>query len=179
MNKFDFVGALANIRPSATFLRLHHYKNEAGEIADYNIVFHIDYKSALERSIAAIENYNPKDALESKAKVELLDGYQKSISNLINYDSNDHYDHFYDDSGNVIKGVKLHKQSNTVHLYGAVVNKKVLKQVDKKLVKKSPLSIAKDKLRKLAPLSNFRQFKITPNQVDKITVGGITLAVTE
>ena len=42
MNKFDFVGTLASIRPAATFLRLHHYRNELGEVADYNIVFHIN-----------------------------------------------------------------------------------------------------------------------------------------
>lgn len=170
MNKFDFVGALATIRPAATFLRLHNYRNELGEVADYNIVFHINYKNALERAIITIQNYQPENNLEVQAKAELLDGYQSSLKKIGTLEKDDHYDHFYDDKGKVIKGVKLHKATDTIHLYGAVVNKKIVTAGKSKVTNKRPLTIAKDKLRSLTPLSAFRQFKITPNQVDKISV---------
>jgi hypothetical protein len=177
MNKFDFVGTLASIRPAATFLRLHHYRNELGEVADYNIVFHINYKNAIERSIAAIEAYQPENKLEAQAKSELLDGYQTSLKKVGVLENDDHYDHFYDDNGKVIKGVKLHKATDTIHLYGAVVNKKVVTAGKNKVTNKRPLTIAKDKLRSLTPLSAFRQFKITPSQVDKITVENLDLKI--
>ncbi len=179
MNKFDIVGTLATIRPSATFLQLHHYRNLAGEVADYNIVFHISYQSALERSIAALQSYKPENDLEIQAKSELIDGYQSSLTKMDSFLDEKSYHHFYDENGSLIKGVKLHKKTDTLHLYGAVVSKKTLAPGKYKKTNKSPLSLAKDKLRKMTPINSFRQFKITPSQVEKITVERLEIIPTE
>jgi hypothetical protein len=171
MNQHDFVNVLAKLRPSATFLQLHKYQNEVGEVANYNIVFHVSYKSALERSILSLESYHPLDDLEAIAKDQLLDSHRASLSKLeSSSDSDERYSYFYDSEGSVIKGVKLHKLTNTLHLYGAVVSKKVTTPVVRKVTNKSGLTLAKDKLRQLTPLSAFCQFKITSDKVDKISV---------
>ncbi len=171
MNNSDLVSIFSKIRPSATFMQLHQYKNTVGEIADYNIVFHISYNSALERSIMVLEKYHPNDDFELKAKSELIDGYQNSLSQANSLLEGDkHYQYFHDNTGSLIKGLKLHTKTNSLHLYGAVVNKKIITPVSYPKTSSSPTTKAKEKLRKLTPISAFRQFKIGAGSVQKICV---------
>jgi hypothetical protein len=178
MNQQDFINELAKLRTSATFLTLHGYRSEAGEISDFSIVFHISYKNALEKSIQELEKIIPTSVLEAQAKSELIDGYHASLkkNDSDNPDNiTDAYERFFDSNGTPIKGVKLHKDSKTLHLYGMVVHKKVRIPGTYKEKNSKELTIAKDNLRKLCPVSKFRQFKLTHESVEKITVENISL----
>jgi len=178
MDNAKFVSELAKLRPSATFLTLIGYRNEASEVADYSIVFHMSYENALKRSIAALQAVVPVDDLEAKAKRELIDGYTTSLDKMAEThveEIGDAYTRFYDESGTPIKGVKLHTATNTLHLYGMVNAKRVLMPGHYTKTNKRELTIAKDKLRKLCPVSKFRQFKITSDQVDRISVDNLSL----
>ena len=177
MNKIDFITALSGLRPSATFMHLHKYKNEAGEVADYNIVFNISYQSALERSIEKLQNYQTSSKIEEVAKQQLLDGYQASLKKLETHQADEkHYSKVFSSNGTLLKGVKLHNKSNTLHLYGALIDKRVISPPFKKgTAKKSQLAVAKYNLNKMTPLSAFRQFKITPNNLEKIVVDKISI----
>jgi len=169
MNHSNIINALSTIRPSSTFLQLHNYRNQDGEVANYNIVFHVSYKNALERAIATLQTYQPENELEAQAKQELIDGYQASLQK----DSDTmqpHYQAILSSEGLPIKGVKIHKSTNTLHLYGTVVTKKVVKKGKNKTTKSKPLTMAKNKLRSLTSLASFSQFKITPSNLDKIVV---------
>ena len=167
----SFVSALSSIRPSSTFLTLHKYRNNSGEIADYSIVFNMSYKNSLERSINILESYIPESDIEIVAKSELLTSFKKSLGNIKDEpDVNDAYTVFKDESGNVIKGLKLHKNTNAIHLFGLIAHKKVYMPVVRDEVKHHPLTEAKSKLRDMCPISRFRQFKIVASQVDSITV---------
>lgn len=167
MNKINFINTLANLRPSATFLRLHGYSNELGEVANYSLVFHISYPSALERSISILENYQAQNELEVQAKDELISSFKKSLNtNKIS----ESYSPCLDQEGNVIKGIKLHNKTNTLYLYGAVINKDVIKPCNRKQVNKRILTLVKDKLRALTPVNAFCQFKITSDRVQHISV---------
>lgn len=178
MNSAEFVSELGKLRPSSTFLNIKGYRNSHGEIADYNIVFHISYSSALKRSILALEQVVPEDLVEAKAREQLIASFQKSLDKIkdssIDEDS-DHYLWFSDSNGERIKGVKLHIKTNTLHLYGFVVNKKVLMPGEYPKVNHRELTVAKNKLRKLCPVSKFRQFRITADQVESITVENMSL----
>lgn len=178
MNNEQFVAELSKLRPSSTFLSLNGYANDHGEIANYSIIFHMSYKNALERSIAALLPVIPENELEAQAKQELIASYEKSLNNIEETsieDIDDAYTRFFDADGSYIKGVKLHTASNTLHLYGLVVHKKVLIEGSYPAKNKKPLTVAKDKLRKLCPVNKFRQFKITTNQVDTISVENLSL----
>jgi hypothetical protein len=178
MNTSKFVSELAKLRPSATFLSLIGYRNEYSEVADYNIVFHVNYKNALQRSIIALEGVVPTDNLMAQARQELIDGYTKSISKMSETpveEIDDAYTRFFDTDGNYIKGVKLHTKTNTLHIYGFVNVKRVIMPGNYPHRNKQELTVAKDKLRKLCPVSKFRQFKITESQVDKISVENLSL----
>lgn len=178
MNKTEFVSELSKLRTSATFLSLTGYRNEHGEVADYSIVFHMSYENALKRSIMALETVVPEDAMQVVAKQELLDGYHKSLNNIATIpveEIDDAYTRFFDSDGKYIKGVKLHTESDTLHIYGLLNAKKVIVPGVYPTRNRRALTIAKDKLRKLCPIDKFRQFRITPFQVEKIAVENISL----
>ena len=178
MDNNEFVSELSKLRSSSTFLTIKSYTNESSEVADYSIIFHMSYKNALERSISVIDSFIPNDDFEAQAKLELLVSFNTSLDKLIHTpieELNDGYTRFFDSDGSHIKGVKLHKESQTLHLYGLVVHKKVLIPGNYKKINKKPLTIVKDKLRYMTPVGKFRQFKITPDQVESISVENISL----
>lgn len=178
MNQAEFVAELAKLRTSSTFLNLHRYTNASGEIADFNIIFHMSYENALKRSINILERVIPDSDLQSQAKAECLTSFVESLKKIDEVaveDIDDAYLRFFNDDQSYIKGVKLHAESATLHLYGLVHQKRVIVPGVYKTVNSRPLTIEKDKLRRLTPVSKFRQFKITPEQVDRIAVQGLSL----
>jgi hypothetical protein len=178
MDQKQFVAELAKLRPQATFLTLNGYRNEYSEVADYSIVFHMSYEKALKRSIVALEGVVPVDSLQALAKQELIDGYTSSLKKMAETpveEIDDAYTRFFDTDGSYIKGVKVHTATSTLHLYGLVNLKRVLMPGHYPHRNKRELTIAKDKLRKMCPVAKFRQFKILPSQVDRITVEKLSL----
>lgn len=178
MNQDHFIAELAKLRPSSTFLNLHHYRNESGEVAHFNIVFHISYENALVKSIAILEGLMPDSDLQAIAKHECLESFKASLVKAKETpieEIDDAYTRFFDVDGTHIKGVKLHTSSSTLHLYGFVHQKLVLTPGVYKKVNSKPLTIEKDKLRRMCPVAKFRQFKLLPTQVEKIAVQGMDL----
>lgn len=178
MDQFRFVQAISELRPSATFLTLKGYTNEHGEKATYQIVFHMSYSNALQRSLETLHAIEPENDLEVQAKQELMASFQNSLNNNQTNpieEREDGYTHFTGDAGKIIKGVKLHDATATLHLYGLVVNKKVLVPGVYPKKNQRPLTIAKEKLRRKTSIGNFRQFKLTPNQVESIHVEKLEL----
>lgn len=178
MDQKEFVDTLGKLRPSSTFLSLVGYRNEHQEVADYNIIFHISYENALKRSLVALESVVPEDTLQAQAHQQLIESYNNSLAKMAQTpveDIDDAYTRFFDEDGSYIKGVKLHTATNVLHLYGLVNFKRVLIPGVYPKRNKRELTIAKDKLRKLCPVEKFRQFRITPGQVDSITVEHLSL----
>lgn len=181
MDKKLFVAELAKLRPAATFLHLKKYRNEWGEIANYNIVFHMSYESSLKRSVATLESFTPQFPMEVRAKQELLDSYRDSIKKIASTsieDIDDEYTRFFDEKGRYIKGVKLHTSSCTLHLYGLIVHKNVLVSGGYPPRNKEELTIVKDRLRGMCTANRFRQFRILPHQVERIIVEHLNLLIT-
>jgi hypothetical protein len=138
----------------------------------------MSYENALKRSIAALEPVVPENDLEVRAKRELIDGYQASLTKMATTpveEIDDAYTRFFDENGVYIKGVKLHTLSGALHLYGLVNAKRIIIPGQYKKTNKRDLTKAKDKLRKLCPVDKFRQFKILPSQVDQISVESLAL----
>jgi hypothetical protein len=176
MNQEQFVSKLANIRPNATFMSLRGYRSQSSEIADYSIVFHISWKNALKRSIATLKKFKPSSDLELIAKKELIENYRFALKKMsISEKIDNNFRTFTDSSGSPVKGVKLHISTNTLHLYGLVFNKRVLMPGIYPSSERRPLTIAKDKLRSLTACGKFRQFKITPSQIECVNVEHLSL----
>lgn len=179
MDQTQFVTELSKLRPGATFLTLRGYRNEASEIADYSIVFHMSYENALKKSIETLAALDLQTDLEKKARAELIDSFARSLAKGAGSPELEErdpvYSYFKDDKGEYVKGVKYHDASGTLHLYGLVVHKRVILPGIYASKNRRELTIAKDKLRHLTPVGKFRQFKLTPEQVDSITVQNVSL----
>jgi hypothetical protein len=175
MDNYQFVAEISRVRPSSTFLCLKGYCNEAGELADYNIVFNMSYKNALERSIATLNAMSLSTDLERQARTELLESFQASLAKDPIEEVADAYRHFEDEEGNIIKGVKQHMATGNLHLYGLVVNKFVRMPGHYKKVNHKPLTVAKSKLRSLTSVGKFRQFILNSSQVESVSVDKMSL----
>lgn len=178
MNNEALVAELSKLRSSSTFLSLKGYHNEHGEVADYSLVFHMSYENALKRSIDTLEELDFTTDLEKQAKAELLESFNNSLIKLAETpieELEDAYTRFFDDDGAYIKGVKVHTATNTLHLYGSVVHKRVTVPGVYPTRNKRPLTVAKDKIRYLTAVGKFRQFKILPSTVERISVENMSL----
>lgn len=178
MDNKQFLAELSKLRPSSTFLTLQGYRNEASEVADYSIAFHMSYKSALERSIEKLQAMTLTKELEKLAREELIASHQRSLLKMESTpleEVDDAYTRFTDEDSKPIKGVKMHTATGTLHLYGLVVHKLIKLPGFYKKVNSRPLTIAKNKLSYLTPAGKFRQFRITADQVDRIAVQGLSL----
>ena len=173
MNQHEVIGVLGELRPNCTFLSVRGYRNEEGEVSDYNVCFHISYKNVLERSIALLEEMNVAEGVESQAKEELLESFRSSLAKMAVTpveEINDTYERFFDSEGRHIAGVKMHKEKGDLHLFGLLVKKNVLVEGNYKEVKSRPLTIAKNKLRRSLPVGKWRQFVFSLDKVDSIKV---------
>ncbi len=179
MDQTQFVAELSKLRPGSTFLTVRGYRNEASEIADYSIAFHFSYEKALERSMDLLIGLDLKTDIEKQARAELLDSFARSLAKGAGSPELEERDptfsYFKDDSGNYVKGVKLHDKTGTLHLYGLVVHKKVILPGIYAKKNQRELTIAKDKLRYLTPVGKFRSFRMLPWQLDGIAVQNISL----
>ncbi len=179
MTKEKFVSELANLRTGSTFLNLKGYRSETGELADYNIIFHMSYANALKRSVATLEALVPETPLQATAKHEVLTSFHASIlkdETTPIEDLDDAYTRFMDSDGKHIKGVKMHTETGELYIYG-LAHQKVVREPGKprKPVKSAELTIEKEKLRKKCVVSKFRQFKITPDKLESISVENLSL----
>jgi hypothetical protein len=168
-----------NLRNNHQFISIHEYENAYGEISSYNISFHVSYKSKLKKSIEILNKYSPENILEAQARIELIDSYNKSIDKieLNEFDIvGDAYSRVKDFNGKFIPGIKIHKETGNLHLWGYILGKKVLIKGKYKNVNSKPLTLAKKKLEKLTPMSKFRQFKIVEKNFDRIKCDGILIS---
>lgn len=178
MDQKQFVSEMAKLRPASTFLTLLGYRNAYSEIADYNIIFHVSYKNALKRSLSILNALDVSEPIQIVAKQELIDSYTASLFKVESTpieEVDDAYTRFFDEDGNYIKGIKCHTETNVIHLYGFVNAKRVIMPGSYPIRNKKTLTVAKDHLRKMLPVEKFRQFILTPNHVDSISVQGMHL----
>lgn len=169
----NLITELSKLRKSATFLSINGYRNANSEVANYSIVFHMNYENALKKSLQELEEMPADTWLAKQAIAELAKSFEKSLESLKTTpveEIDDCYHHFKNDDGTYIKGVKVHSATDTLHLYGLVAHKKILMPGIYKEVNSKPLTIEKDRIRHLCTVGKFRQFKITPDQVQSISV---------
>lgn len=174
MKKENFIKQVSNLRTSATFLSVIGYRNEFSEVANYNISFNMSYKNAIIKSIDILNKYQPKSSLETNAKLDLLKSFNKSLLK-INKSSHEELSPEYhaalNDKGDPVKGLKVNSKTNEIHLYGLVVHKKVVMPgIYPSNSSKKELTVVKDKLRAMCPVSKYRQFKMLASQVDYVSV---------
>jgi len=182
---------LSEIKKSSTFLTVRHYMNNFGEISDFSIVFHINYRNAISRSFELLQQYKPSndDCIGkpyvltelSAGREELLQSFKLSLDAIRQNTvsprdkTSNVYSKIGSDSGEVISGIKLHDNQDIIHLNGLRVHRNILLKgnypADNRLVK----TIAKDDLRDKLPIGRYVQFKLTPGKFRELIVCGLTI----
>ncbi len=172
------VSVFAELRPSSTFLGIKGYRNNHGEVSNFGIIFHVSYERILQKSLVIAEAFKTTNDLEVQAKVEVIQSFKNSIERFAAEpieQREDAFVHFQDADGRFIKGVKSHKQTNELYLYGYLHHKEVVVPGTYKVVKNKELTVAKKRITSLTPADKWRQFSLSPNRFEDINVQGLNL----
>lgn len=163
------------IRQSASFMAIRGYHDNHDGIADYGIVFHVNYIKAVKKSLQAIQSFGPKSELELIAKNDLIESFKDTLAG---YNPRAKSAHAYDlisYGDKTIKGVKYHVKGEAVHLWGFIVHKKIIKEAVYPNHNRSDLSRIRNYLRGQTPVSRFRQFKIAHGRFESINIEKLNL----
>jgi hypothetical protein len=157
-----------------SFVGVREYSNAQGEVSNYTInagisyfnVLTNDYRMLMAKSIDvfAVLKKNYPIAVIDKAYSELLTSLEKRLSDeKIKEQLRAEGDKTIAQSDaqinayiNLAKGVKLHKDTMQLHVFGLVVRKTILQATEYKETKSRELTIVKNKIKKL---SEFKQDK--------------------
>lgn len=177
---------LSEVQKGSTFLTVHHYLNNFGEISDFSIVFHINYLKAVARSAELLAAYSPtrEDASDRPythrelelAKKELLESFKMTMAGNNTLAKSVHsYSRVDNGEGEPIPGVKLHDSQDVLHLIGFRVHKNILLKGKYPPDNRAAKTIAKDDIRQNLPIGKFVQFKLVPGKFRKLVVKGMTI----
>jgi len=174
--------AFNRVKAGSTFMVVKGYKNNHGEISDFNLVFHFSYRNAVKKALNIWRQHRSNSIIQEEAKTQLIASYLRSL------DRGDHskpmfsdhalstpYARTVDVNGRVIDGVKYHVRNKELHLTGLLISKRVLSPGVYPVENKNALTIEKDKLIALTSLANYRQFKLVDGRFQSIHVDKMTL----
>lgn len=176
---------LSTVRPNTTFLTVHHYMNNYGEISDFSICFHVNYINAVKRAKKLLEEYMPSrnDCLKkpysidhlSRARDELIYSYGNTLKGNNPEATSAHAYSEIKHANEIIPGIKLHNNQDIIHLWGFKLHKRIIMPGTYPIDNRMPKTIAKDDLRNRTPLGNFTQYKLTEGKFYKLVVEGLTI----
>ena len=166
-------------KKGCTFISFLYVTKKDGETSRYTLNFGIDNKAACEHDKAALEAYQPENDLESQAKALMLQSLNETITNGVSSS----YVHAAQNKANgqdtyevISKGVKLHKEDNTIHLSGFIQQKEQVAPPTnpKKPVQHKPLTLAKNKIKKSCGIKRlpWGQFILSQENIAGIKVKG-------
>jgi hypothetical protein len=190
--KKAIVTAIAKTIKGTSFIGVRGYTNQQGEVSNYLIIGGISYEKALEHDFNAIKDKQKEVVAElektyskevvAKAYANVYESLEKRLSSeevkealraqgdktIRQSDAqNDAYE-------TLAKGVRLHKETQQIHIFGVVAKKTVLKAIEYKATNSRELTIVQNKIKKLC---EFKQDKIRTFIFDKaeIKLQGVTI----
>ncbi len=181
---------LSRVRKNSTFMTIHHYTNNNGQVADYSVCFHIDYIRAIRTSLNLLEKFHPNKTHIQKvgstelftlndlllAREELLASFQMSLRGDNPLATSAHaYEHVLSESQEIVPGVKLHTEQDLLHVWGFCVHYRVILPGAEKEDRRWSKTIAKDMLRSMLPIGKFVQFKLAPGRFERLVVQNMTV----
>jgi len=186
------VVAVAKTIKGTSFVGIANYENSKGEVSNQTIVAGItyekclvnDFKSLQEKQNEVFNEFQKSNTIEmiEKAYNNIYSSLEKRLSSdevkealrqqndstIVRSDGQkDAYKH-------LAKGVKLHLETQKLHIFGLVVRKKVITPIDYKEVKSRELTILQNKIKKFC---EFKQDKYRNFIFDKseVKLKGISL----
>lgn len=181
MNKFLQVLAImiaycASLSRKGTRFASVIYTNKEGETSKYVILLGVDYSNCTRASLAIAKLFTPKDKVESQAKVEVIESLTETLN--AQAEGRTHKDYTCADTYQTItNGIKAHKEEGVFYVSGLQIQRKVITPGTYKEVKSRPLTLAKNAILRNTPRAKWRQFKLTPEQMESVKIGGRELTM--
>jgi hypothetical protein len=142
-----------------SFVSIRNYTNSSNEVSHNLINIGIRYESAKAKDIEFLQNidlssytFKSEISVLEEAKNELIASFIKPNENRSNGQI-DAYTH-------IVSGLKVHNETGLLYIYGYRENKTILVEGEYKKVNSSPLTIAKNELRRLLKTGKFTQYAI-------------------
>ena len=175
-----------------SFIGVQNYTNSKGEVSNQTIVGGITYEKCLVNDFNALQT-KQNEIFETLQKVYAISVIETAYNNLYISlekrlsseevkqalrEENDFTikksDAQIDAYIHIAKGIKLHKETQKLHIFGLVVRKKVITPIEYKEVKSRELTIVQNKIKKLC---EFKQDKYRNFIFDKaeVKLKGITI----
>ncbi len=158
------------------FASLTYLSKSSGELARYTANFGFSYHQIVEKSLVEIElliaeNADKWDATWKQAAEELRASFKETLAAHERGEQNKAYTKKgqYIPLGN---GANLNTADNSIQLFGLVNTKTVLVEGHYPTVNSAAKTIAKNKLRKMLPVGNFREFALDESQVAQMKING-------
>ena len=180
----------SKVNPSAQFIVVNNYINNAGEVSSFSLCWRISYENAVQKSLQILKAYKPsiEDCIGKPYTISHIEVAQdelvKSFGDTILYGAGNNplatsahaYDSVVDMYGKNIPGVKIHRDTDTLHLTNLYrIHKVVHIPGTYKKVNSALKTLAKNDLRNKLPLRKFGQFCLDLGRFDTMTVQKITL----
>lgn len=175
-----------------SFVGIRDYENKQGELSNYTLNVGINYENVLKNDFNTLKN-NQVEIVETLKKSypiaiieqaynELLTSLEKRLSDEITKANlraeNDKTilasDAQIDAYINLTKGIKLHKDTMQLHVFGLVVKKTVLKAIEYKQTKSRELTIVKNKIEKFCDFKQSKYRTFIFNKAD-VKIKGIQI----
>jgi ribosomal protein L9 len=160
----------------ARFMSFLYTTKGTQETSLYTINFGIDYRASVEHDKLALESYQPKNDLEVQGKAEMLKSLTETLTEGVSqaYTNVDTYE-------SIGKGIKIHKETDELYIYGYVQSKTVIAEAQnpKKPVNSKPITLAKKGIEKACGFKRvkFSQYILNPEHIAGIKVNGDTIEV--
>ena len=147
------------------------YTNQHGETSKYLLHLNVNYLRVLARDLKVLGSLKTENQYEEQARQELVNSLTVSIETKghnPDYTKEGYYTP-------LVHGVKYHE--NLLYVNAFVIDRKVLRAGFYPPVNHRPLTVAKNKIRKLLKSGSFREFKIDMNQIEEVRANGKVLEI--
>jgi hypothetical protein len=150
---------LAKSPTGVSFVHVKNYTNKQNEVSNNLINVGMSYENAKVKDIEFLENL-PKD-LVFKSPANLIEEARTTLIAAFLAPDKARSEGQIDAYERIINGLKVHKETGILYLYGYRQKKDIIKEGDpKKPVNSAPLTIAKDELRKHLRTGKFTQYAL-------------------
>jgi hypothetical protein len=139
------------------------YTNQHNEKQQTVFNIGVDYSTAKQKDLEYLQNLDVND-LHSNIDIQILEEAKRSLIISFTKPSTDKESPFI----HLEKGLKMHKETNELYVFGMQVQKTVIEEGEYKEDTRKPLTRAKDEIRKQLRTSKYRQFKIDRAEQFKI-----------
>jgi hypothetical protein len=163
------------IRQGSTFLSIKNYIDNYGGQSNFGIVFHANYINAVKNAINTWIVYKPKDDIEHRTRIDLINSYRDTLKGHNPRALSAHAYSPITDGKQLIKSVKWHDAGKTVHFWGFLVHKVEIIPAVYPYDSRGASTLARSRLIHMTQLGRFRQFAIQDGRFGSIGVDNLTL----